>query len=84
MTAWPASLGIKVRLRVDAGIREDTLVEVGHGDLDMRVPVEMTHTPGVGITFTMDTADLTRRIGAAAHAFEAAVEDSIQSGEFTD
>ena len=74
MATWPASIALKVRLRVEAGLDEGALAEVGHGDIDVRVPVQMAHTPEGGFTFTLDTSDLTRRIEAAAHAFEAAVD----------
>lgn len=64
------SVPMKLRIRIEAGIG-NTLTDIGHADLDLALPVQVTAAPnGAGATLNIDTDDLQRRISAAADAFE--------------
>ena len=66
------SIKLKVRLRVEAGIGA-SLTDVGHADLEVSLPVEITalsDTETAGAAVTVDTTVLTSRLTDAVAAFE--------------
>lgn len=76
MMAEVGSIKLNVRLRIEAGIGKN-LTDVGHADMELALPVQMTAVAsehGAGAAITIDTTALTARLTEAVAAFESTAQ----------